>query len=92
MHKRTQVLSSTFQNTQKQEFHKGIILNFFINHFRKYLLNVVNTVNTDSIVNAVSEIRKQREQKVIEEAPIVLTKEFSELLASFKSISSNQKK
>ena len=37
------------------------------NLFRKYLLNVANTVSQNSVVKAVNDIRKQREMKGIDE-------------------------
>ena len=50
---------------------------FYYLCFRKYLLNIANTIFPNSVINAVIEARKKRENKEIEEAPIVLTGEFA---------------
>ena len=60
-----------------------------INFNRKYLLNVANTVVKNSVVKAVLEARRKRENKQIEESPIILTNEFAQLLENFESISND---
>ena len=54
-----------------------------------YLLNVVNTVNENSITNAVNVLREKRTKVVIDDAPIVMTNEFARLLETFKPIGVN---
>jgi len=42
-------------------------------------LNVINTIQPNSVVAAVIDIRKKRESDGVEEQPIVLTTEFAQL-------------
>jgi hypothetical protein len=49
----------------------------------------VNTINENSVINAVNLVKKQRDKKLVNEVPICITKEFAELLDSFTSISQN---
>ena len=67
-----------------------IYLKFILIYVRKYLLNVVNTINENSVINAVKQVKEQRQKKKINEAPICITREFAELLNSFNSISQDQ--
>ena len=64
-----------------------IYINLF---FRKYLLNIANTIAPNSVVDAVIKIRAEREKKIVEEEPIMMTNEFIDLFNQFKAISSNQ--
>jgi len=52
-------------------------------------LNVVNTINHNSVISAVLKIRTQREKALIEESPILLTNEFAQLFRQFESIASD---
>ena len=49
----------------------------------------MNTINENSVVNAVLKIRQQREKAQIEESPILLTAEFVQLFKKFKSITTD---
>ena len=51
--------------------------------FRKYLLNIANTHQPHSVQKAIINIRKERMQQYIQEAPVVLTSEFADLLQDF---------
>jgi len=44
------------------------------------LLNVVNTVNANSVAIAVNTVSEQRENRERNEAPIVITNEFAQML------------
>ena len=44
---------------------------------RDYLLNVVNTSNTDSVKKAVAAVKQGREVKETEEMPIIITNEIA---------------
>lgn len=47
---------------------------------RPYLLNVVNSVNKDSVALAVNKVKNIREAKNIESMPIIITNEFAKML------------
>ena len=48
---------------------------------RKYLLNIVNTIDKNSVKKHVKDIRRQREKDLIKDQPICLTKEFFDLFS-----------
>ena len=52
-------------------------------------MNVLNTLTPNSVIEAVIEIRKNRDKKFIDEAPMILTNEFVQLLEDFSSISND---
>lgn len=64
-----------------------IYINLF---FRRYLLNIANTIAPNSVIDAVIKIRVEREKKIVEEEPIMMTNEFIDLFNQFKAISTNQ--
>ena len=45
----------------------------------------------NSVIKFIKELKKKREMIAIEENPIIMTAEFSELLQSFDSIATNKK-
>ena len=49
---------------------------------RRYLHNVVNTVEPFSIVKLIRKLSKSRKQE--DESPVVMTSEFSKMLKDFK--------
>jgi hypothetical protein len=51
----------TFQTSVTLACHKGNYQNDMVNLFRKYLLNVANTISPNSVVEAVNKIRMERE-------------------------------
>ena len=69
-----------------------VLLHYSFSIIRKYLLNVVNTVNPNSVVKAVISIRNKREETGIDIKPIKVTNEFAKLLSEFISISNDQKR
>ena len=88
--RRTRTFVNTSPITQKKPSQIGnyfFVISFI--HSRQYLLNVVNTINENSVVNAVLKIRQQREKAQIEESPILLTAEFVQLFKKFKSITTD---
>ena len=46
----------------------------------------MNTVNLNSVQNAVQTVKGQRRNKETEEAPIIITNEFANLLKQFESV------
>ncbi len=73
------VLQSTLRNI-KSHFHQGYLSKLFQFDYRDYLLNVVNTVNANSVAIAVNTVSEQRENRERNEAPIVITNEFAQML------------
>ena len=67
-----------------KEYNKSLPSRFIlfqnIIQLRKYLLNVVNTVNENSVFKAVQTVKEQRLNKQTTEAPIIITNEFASLL------------
>ena len=82
MLKETQNCSDIFQTILSISHQQGLLL-FLLLIFRKYLLNVANTHQPRSVAKAIFDIRKERMQQNLEEAPIVVTSEFAELLQDF---------
>ena len=58
-------------------FLKGITTITSLLHFRKYHLNVANTVAPNSVVQAVNDIRTTRENEGVDDKPIIVTHEFA---------------
>ena len=42
---------------------------------RSYLLNVVNTIKKDSILHAVEKVRQKRNEKITDDAPVMMNEE-----------------
>ena len=51
------------------------------------MLNVVNSVNKDSVKKAVNTVKAKREEKDLETMPIMITSELMSMLDDFQSVS-----
>lgn len=58
---------------------------------KRYLFNVINTVEPNTMYNYIKKIKKDREAVMIEEAPIVMTEEYQQFFNTFESISKDAK-
>jgi len=59
---------------------------------RKYMLNVANTVSPNSVINAVSDIKKKRNNEGVDVKPLELTGELAQAFLEFTSIIPTNKK
>ena len=62
---------------------------FMIFEEKPYLLNVLNTLRPNSVINAVKKLKDKQVEKEINENPIIVNTEYSNLLENFQTISLN---
>ena len=56
---------------------------------KKYLFNVINTLEPNTMMNYIRKLKKDREDIVIEESKIILTGEYQQFFSNFETISTN---
>ena len=56
---------------------------------KKYLMNVINTIDRGLMIRTIQEIKKKKEKRELETNPIMITDFYKDMLLDFESLGTN---